>query len=175
MGRLRQHFPLSELFDDFATGPVDPGFNGTQGAIHCRRNILITHFVLVEQDERLPVFKSDIRERPLDLFAQVARGVGVGRFVGELLGQRAGGRPAAADGDQRPATVSGDGQEPRHELARPIPMGQAPQGPDEALLSHVFGVLPMTEHAVTETEHLTLKQLDKLDHGDLLARQTTVN
>ena len=54
-------------------------------------------------------------------------------------------------------------------------MRQAAQGPDEALLSHVLGVLPMTEHAVTQTEDLALKPFDKLDHGDLLARQTTVN
>jgi hypothetical protein len=175
MGRLRQHFPLSELIDNLAARPVDPGLDCAQGATHRRGDILVTHFVLVKQDKRLSVFNSDVQQRPLDLFAQMAGGVAVVRLVGRLLGKGTGGGPATADGNQRPAAVAGDRQQPRHKLARPVPMGQAPQGPNKALLSHVLGVLPMTEHAITEAEDLTLEPIHKLDHGDLLARQTTVN
>ena len=49
-------------------------------------------------------------------------------------------------------------------------MMEALEDPDERFLSSVFGVLPLTEHAVAETENLPLKPLDRI-HGPSQVRQ----
>jgi hypothetical protein len=175
MGHLRQDFPLSELVDNLAARPVDPRLYRAQRAIQRHGDVLITHLLLMKQHKGLPIFWSDVGQGPLDLFAQMPRRIIRGAVIGELLGQGAGLRSATSDGQQAPAAVSGNGQEPRYQVSRSIPVRQAPQCPHKALLSHVFGIVPVAQHPVTQAKNLALKPFDKPHHGGLLTRQTTVN
>src|SRR5688572_5374576 len=84
-------------------------------------------------------------------------------------------RSTTAHGQQAPAAVARNRQQPRRQVARSIPVRQAPQCPNKALLRHVFGVLPVAQHAVTKTKYLAVELFHKPQHGGLLARQTTVN
>jgi hypothetical protein len=154
---------------------MDPGLYGAQRAIQRHGDVLITQFLFVKQQKRLTVFCSDIGQRPLDFFAQMARGIVRGAVVGELLDQRAGVWPASTYRQQTAAAISSNRQQPRDKVSGAIPMRQAPQRPYKTLLRHIFGVLPVAQHAVAEAENLTLETFNKLDHGGLFARQATVN
>ncbi len=57
----------------------------------------------------------------------------------------------------------------------PIPLHQAPQGPHERFLRHVFGILTMPQHAVTQAEHGPLMAIHQVHDRGLLARQAAVD
>jgi hypothetical protein len=123
----------------------------------------------------LSVFGSQRPQGKFYFLGQVASFTFFQRVVAQLLDHRGRRRPAHPHREQRPAAISGNGQEPWQERAAAVPGMQAPQSPHKTLLRDVFGILSMAQHAIAEAKYLPLMLLDQFHHGGLIAQQTSAD
>jgi len=166
---------VAELLDQLAAGAMDPGFYGAQGNVHRQGNFTIAQLTLVKQQKRLLIFGPQVGEGQSHFLGQMVGGLLIGTIVGQEFGGTSERWAAAAGSQGSAATVAGNRKEPGLKVALGIPTMQISQHADERFLRGILGVLPLTEHSITQAVNLTAKTLDERQHGRLIAGQATLD
>src|SRR5262249_1468760 len=71
----------------------------------------------------------------------------------------------------RAAAIAGNCQQPRQKLPLGIPMRKAFQSACERFLGHIFRILALAKHTVTQSENLALELIDQCQHRGLITRE----
>lgn len=152
MGRIERDVPaLFEVGGQFLACAEEPGFHGSLGATHDPADFLTTEFLRIKQSETSAVFVSKSSDALLE-FLGPADLAGRRGEVLPVFGEFEMLFPFGSISQRSPATVDGDGEQPRMEGAHGVPVVQASKRPEEDLLHDIFRILPMREHAETEAE-----------------------
>ena len=147
--------------------------NGSQRNVHRFRNFTVTQLLLVKQGKGLPIVISNSRQGQRHFFRQIFSGLNIGQAVGNLFRQNLRGGTTFSVGKRRPAAVTRNCQQPRFKISSCVPAMKVFEHPDKCFLSHIFGILPLPQHAVAEAENLAAKPFHKGQHGPLVTGQTT--
>ncbi len=153
-----------KVIGDFASGPVDPRFDGAKWDFEPRGDFAVSEVLFVKLPERLGIIGPHSSECQFNLFDQltiVEATVGRRRHVVghcRAIDQR---KPAFRE--QRPATIRRDGEHPGLESPRIVPTCQAVNRADKCFLGNVFGLVPIAQHTPSESEHAVLKLIDQFD------------